>query len=836
MLLKLPATMHGKLRRFLSATWWLAVAACAAPKLGPLDIPPLAAHVPRVAPVDFEHYALDLVLEPQARLVSGSCRIRFHPQDKALHELVLDAHELVVSGVTDGEGRALGFESSQNELRIEFTPALPPGTSHEVVVRYSTCPRRGMYFVGERGQRPTHVYTQGQCEDSAGWFPCWDEPAERATSELRVEVPRGWISVAAGERIESRPSKSGGTIDLWRMSTPHPAYLTTLVAGELAEVREQWNGVPLSYVAQARLEPYLKSTFSDTPQILDFFSGLAGTRYPYEKYSQACVGNYPHGGMENVSATTLTDACVGDPRGQLDYDATGLIAHEAAHQWFGNLLTCADWSHVWLNEGFATYGELLYRESARGLDDFRVAMRDVQDFYVASDVGALRRPHVWSTYREPFDLFTRGGQAYQGAASRLHLLRFQLGDELFFRGLRRYVAEHRGRAVVTDDFRRALERESGLDLQSFFEQWFFRPGFPEFEVSWQWSEARGVVRVDVKQAQLTADGTPAVFTVPVDIEVRDQLGARSTRVTVDQRSKSFELPAPSRPLWVVFDKHGWIPKRLVSQRSTPEWLALASMSDDVNERREALRELGLLLARETDADLRWRIAETILGELQDRNPAVRVAAARAFGQVSARPENPIALELASVAGRDEVAMVRVAALETLAVFEDVDGALAKLGRQQYDARFSWATMGAAARLVARHKGRDAFEWIAKCLDEATLHDALRCAVVPALALIPGEESVERLRKAVLDESWAVDARAVAARQLAPLVRGRSDVSRELCELLATTDLVRLQSALVEVLVAIDDAQARLALREFHGRAIDARQRRAIETHFSLIPR
>lgn len=828
--------MHGQLRHLLSVVLGLGVAACAAPRLAPLDIPPIAAHVPRVAPVDFEHYTLDLRLDPQARSISGSCRIRFHPLETSLRELVLDAHDLAISGVTDGDGRALGFESSARELRVEFERALAPGTSHELVVRYSAQPRRGMHFVGARGELPTHVYTQGQCEDSAAWFPCWDEPAERATSELRVELPRGWISVAAGERIESRATETGGTVDLWRMATPHPAYLTTLVAGELVELRDQWNDVPLSFLAPEKLEPWLESTFADTPQILDFFSELAGTRYPYEKYSQACVGNYPHGGMENISATTLTDACVGDPRGQLDYDATGLIAHEAAHQWFGNLITCADWSHVWLNEGFATYAELLYRESSRGVDDFRAAVRDVQDFYTASDVGALRRPHVWSTYREPFDLFTRGGQAYQGAASRLHLLRFQLGDDVFFRGLRRYVAEHRGRPVVTDDFRRTMERASGLDLQLFFEQWFFKPGYPEFEVSWQWNEARGVVRVDVKQAQLSADGTPAVFTVPVDLEVRDQLGARTTRVTVDQRNKSFELPAPSRPLWVVFDKHGWIPKRLVTQRSTAEWLALASMSDDVNERREALRELGLTLARDTDADLRWRIAETILGGLQDRSPAVRVAAARAFGAVSARPGNPIALELASSASRDEVAAVRVAALETLAVFEDVDGAFAKLGREQYDARFSWATMGAAARLVARHKGKDSLDWLVRCLDEATLHDALRCAVLPALAQVPGDESVERLRRAVLDESWAVDARAVAARQLAPLVRGRSDVSRELCELLRTTELVRLQSALIDVLVALDDGQARLALREFHGRSIDARQRRAIETHFSLLPR
>jgi len=809
------------------------LAACAAPQPRTLDVPPLERHAPRTSSVDVEHYALKLSLDPRARAIAGECRIRFHPRNELVEVLELDLDALDVAFVSDGEGRSLAFERRPGVVAIDFGAPLEAGTSHEVVVRYGGVPRRGLWFAGARDGAPTHVFTQGQCDDSRGWFPCLDEPAQRATSELEVTLPRGWISVAAGEKVESLERADGSTVDLWRMNVPHPAYLTTLVAGELVVARSRWNGVPLSVIAEPPLESHLAASFEATASILQFFEELTGARYPYAKYSQAMVANFPHGGMENISATTLTDACVGDERARRDYDPTGLIAHEAAHQWFGNLLTCADWSHAWLNEGFATYAELLYREASDGRDDFRAAVRDVQDSYVAQDTLALRRPHVWDRWREPFDLFTRGGQTYQGAASRLHLLRFQLGDDVFFRGLRRYVADHAGRAVTTDDFRRAMERESGLDLAPFFRQWFLFMGYPEFAVRWSWNESRRNVRIEVEQVQTSSDGTPAVFTVPVDIEVRDAGGSRRTRVTIDERREVIELPAPTRPSWVVFDKHGWVPKRIRTERSTEEWRALASESDDVNERRDALTELGSRLATEPNEQLRWSIAETLLDGLAHRSEAVRLAAARAFGRVHTSAENPIAQELMGLASADRSARVRVAALETLAAWE-TRAEFAAFAREQYAAEFSPSTMGAAARLVALSEGEQALPWLLAQLERGSLHDSLRASLVPAVASVRGSAPSRALLAGLLDETWGVAAREAAARALVASAKGRADLSRAASELLERTELFRLQLALVDLLIAIDDGRARAALAAFHARGVDARARRAIEAHFERV--
>ena len=222
------------------------------------------------------------------------------------------------------------------------------------------------------------------------------------------------------------------------------------------ERRAEWDGIPLRFLAPAKWAGGLETSLATMAAALEFLSDVTGKRYPYSKYSQVCVQNFPFGGMENISATTLAVEALSDERGIRDSDPTGLIVHEAAHQWFGDLLTCADWSHVWLNEGFATYMALLFVERAQGHDAFRTAVRDALDTYTAGDRGANRRPLVWSVYKEPLDLFF-GGHTYQGGAVRLHHMRFVLGDEAFFRGLRIYVGDNAGRGVVTGDLAAAME-------------------------------------------------------------------------------------------------------------------------------------------------------------------------------------------------------------------------------------------------------------------------------------------------------------------------------------------------------------------------------------------
>jgi aminopeptidase N len=807
----------------------LALAGCSAPaqRIGAVRAPAEVAHTPRTAPFDVEHYALDIALDPTARSIAATCRVRLWSRVDGLEHVELDLERLTVRAVHDSDGRELEFAQRGGTLRIEPEHALRRGEDLELCIEYGGKPAKGLWFSDEHAGVATQVFTQGECEDARWWFPCFDEPSDRATSEVRVELPRGWTSLAAGERVDHGELASGRTFETWRMSTPHPPYLTTLVAGELTTDVDVWDGIPLIAVADPIYTDELKGSFAETAQVLAVFSDLTGARYPYAKYAQACVENFPFGGMENISATTLTDTMLGDEFAQRDGGAHGLIAHEAAHQWFGDLLTCNDWSHVWLNESFATYFALLYDEATRGVDAFRAGVRDMRDGYLAQDVGDNRRPMVWNVYREPMDLFF-GGQTYPGGASRLHYLRFVLGDDAFFRGIRRYVADNRGRGVVTHDFQVAMEAASGVELGSFFEQWFATPGYPEFQTQWKYDASAHVVRLNVQQVQVPSGATPEAFHCAAEVEVRDSGGSRTERVAIERRAQTIELAADTEPKWVVFDPHGWLVARIESTREPAEWSAMLAEHGDVNCRRDAARALGELLAQPGDDATRWVFAEALMHAMaSDECAAVRAAAASAFSTIHVAADHAIARALMQCASNDGEPDVRVSALQTLARF-GASAELAQFGREQFDARFSWNTMGAAAALAVMAEPETAHAWLDTKLDLPSPHGVLRASLLGSLALLAGDEVTAELRRRAVDASTEPAAREVAVRSLARRCKHDADVRRELAAMLASTDQYSLQSALIDALAEIGDGAALEALTTFYESCVDVRQKRAIE--------
>lgn len=526
----------------------IAAIACGSTGSRTLDAPTISRrHTPRTEPVDVEHYALDLSLDPQARSLAGSCRIGMIAVQSDVSVLSLDLDGLTVESVRDHERRELAFVHDGSTLTVTLAEALIAGDWLELAVEYGGKPRAGLWFVGDSSATARHVFTQGECEASRSWFPCFDYPADRATSEVRVEMPAEWVSVCAGELIDEGELAGARRFEHWRMASPHPTYLTTLVAGEFVVRTDEWEGVPLMYLAPEVYADFIPASLERTPEVLSFLTDFAGLRYPYPKYSQACVDEFPFGGMENVSATTLTCETLTDARGHRDRGSIGLVVHEAAHQWFGDLLTCREWSHIWLNEGFATYCTELWFEAQEGVETFQIRMRDVQDSYTSQDVGSNRRPTVHDIYRDPMDLFF-GGHTYQGGAARLHFLRGVLGDDAFFAGVRRYVTENQGRGVRTDDLRTALEEVSDRDLGTIFDEWFFSAGFPVFRFDSSWKD--GELTVVIEQLQEDGGRTPAVFHFPIEIEVREGDATRIERVELIERRQVVTLASETEPRWV----------------------------------------------------------------------------------------------------------------------------------------------------------------------------------------------------------------------------------------------------------------------------------------------
>ena len=773
---------------------------------------------------DVDHYTIELTLRPESGSIEGRCTVRVVALEE-LEKLVLDLVELDVTEVIDLDRGPLEFRQRADELEIGMGRTLKPGEGFEVAVAYSGTPKTGLWFSGEdlRTGDPNQCFTQGQPEENKGWFPCFDHPSDFVTSEIIVTLPPDWIGVAAGDCIDVQEAETFRR-EHWRMMTPHSVYLISLVAGELERIEEDWQGVPLSYVFEAKYRDWIEASFEETGAILGFLEDYTGVPYPYSKYSQAVVANFPGGGMENVSATTLTPLTLGDELSQRDRTSLQLVAHEAAHQWFGNLVTCRDWSHLWLNEGFATYLSMLFIEETRGKEEFLCELRAKSLRYLAEDQGQAQRPAVHGAWREPKDIFDT--RTYEGAALRLHLLRFFVTDKVFRQGIHDYLVNHSGGSVVTGDFQRAMEKASGRDLDRFFEEWIYGQGFPELEVEWHFDAEEELVVGKIRQTQDFVHGAARVFHVPFELEV--VRGSESERhiVELTQRTSSFELPAKERPDFVVFDPDLWCPKIIRwPQREASEWLAILGRATSVDARRNAALLLGEQASRlRRDDEARESIKKALIEALdKDPNPWVRADAANGLAWVL---EGEVWSALQEAAAEDAQARVRVAALRSLSFCGPHSG-LARFGRTLFEEGFSWETMGAAAGLVCAADPEGAPAWLLQKLELESPHDHLAALLLAHLARFPGRTIEEELELWAQSETLAPTARAVCVRGLAhqPVNRG---AVREVLFSLFDEENFRLRQAVIESVGALGGLASRRVLTDYYPRSRTAEERRAIE--------
>jgi aminopeptidase N len=254
------------------------------------------------------------------------------------------------------------------------------------------------------------------------------------------------------------------------------------------------------------------------------------------------------GGMENTTLTTMNERILVTEKELPVRDADSIVAHELVHQWFGDLITTREWGQLYLNEGFATYLDPMCQEASKGGDEFRHIMQGEADGYFAND-GDYRRPIVERRYLDPEDMFD--AFSYNKASLVLHMMRRELGDDLFFEGVRRYLEKNAHGIVETTDLVRAFEEVSGRSLERFFDDWVYRPGHPDIKVKVSWDEE--LLTVSLKQKQ-RGDNVPHAFSLPLEIEVVDRQGKRTrhrTLVETDQGALSLSLP--KRPAFVTFD-------------------------------------------------------------------------------------------------------------------------------------------------------------------------------------------------------------------------------------------------------------------------------------------
>lgn len=513
--------------------------------------------------VDFDHLKLEIDMpSPESKSFTAVETLTFKALGLAVKSLKLNAVELKIEKVTDLDGNDVPFRTDDEHLHITFATPLAPAAAGGVKIHYSvTDPKDGMTFaLPDAGypNRPLQIHSQGQAETNRYWFAAHDYPNERMTSELIVTIPSRYKALGNGALVDRKELDGGMVRYHYKLAKPHVSYLVSLVIGEFDVYTDEWRDVPVEYwVAPGSKEADVRRTFSRTPAMMEKMSELTGAYYPYEKYAQSVVYLFSAGGMENTSTTTLTEDMLLDDRAALDNDREGLIAHELGHQWFGDMLTCKSWQHIWLNEGFATYMDAAWQEHGFSRDhydyDIWGNMRRVTENDDVSATGGL----VWPYYENAGETFRRGvSNPYPKGASILHMLRMNVGDDLFWKTIQAYVKRHAWSSVESDDLRKAFDETTGRSFEQFFQQWVYRPGAPIIKAEYDWDAGKGEATITLTQTQTIAEKSPAFFgEIPVEFVTAD--GKRETRsLVIDARVSRLVVRLDGEPSQIHIDPRG----------------------------------------------------------------------------------------------------------------------------------------------------------------------------------------------------------------------------------------------------------------------------------------
>lgn len=574
--------------------------------------------------VDMLHLALDVTPDFKERSVRGEATLRFKVNTKPLQELTLDGVDLAVESVMSSE-KVAAFQVTDKTVIVTFAESLPPNKEATVTIKYSARPRKGLYFrTPDMGYKPEdmHLWTQGEPIEARHWYPSFDSPNEKFTSEITCRVPAPMVVLSNGKLIsEERQAGSDLVAVRWLQDKPHVNYLICLVAGHLKKIEDKYKDIPLAFYTPASQIDQAVDSFKDTKDMMEFFEKEIGVPYPWAKYYQVCVDDFGWGGMENTSLTVLSDRTLHTPEFETLRSSQGLVAHELAHQWFGDLVTCKDWANLWLNEGFASYYDLLYDAHKRGRDQF------LYDLYQSakSIVGQPDQTNavVRRDYDQPEQQF--GYQVYPKGAWVLHMLRSQLGEDLYRRCVKTYLERHQYDIVVTEDLNTVFEELSGRSFDQFFDQWVYHASQPDIAATYSWDEKAKLAKISMEQKQKLSEDV-LLFNFPLPIRFKTKAGPVDRTITVKEKAEDFYFALAEAPEAVRIDPDLTVLAKITFTPPTPMLNAQLADSTDMLGRLIAIEQLGSKKDRGAVAKLKDALNK-------DAFYGVRVAASQALRSI-----------------------------------------------------------------------------------------------------------------------------------------------------------------------------------------------------------
>lgn len=525
----------------------------------------------RAQTYDVQHYLIRVGFERQAKRVVGDTTVTLKPLKAALSQVTFDSVGIAYDSVTlADQTEPLKFKTAGDKITVTLPRLYQPDESVSIRFKYTTVTKKGVYFVDpqiENGveTRSAQIWTQGEAEEARHWFPSFDFPSDKATTEQFITANAGETVIANGELLETLKNPDGTVTFHYKMPVPHSTYLLSFVIGKYAAAGDKYGDIPLGYYVYPGKESLVPAAFGKTKDVLRTYEELTGVKFPYNKYDQTIVAGFTFGGMENITATTLADTEVFLANYAFAKSTVeDLVSHEAAHSWFGDLVTCKNWAELWLNEGLATYMEAAFREKMYGRENYLLKVNNDAAIFMIDDAVTPKRNGLFNENAGDADkLFDRPAVTYNKGGVVLHMLREEIGTEAFWKGVNAYLNEHKFANVETADLRKAMETASGRDLGWFFDQWVYGTSFPQMTVRHNYDPRAKMLRLTVTQTQKPDRLTPAAFRIPLQVQFRAGGEVRTEKIDIAKRVETFELPAASPPTELKFDPMQKVPLKSI---------------------------------------------------------------------------------------------------------------------------------------------------------------------------------------------------------------------------------------------------------------------------------
>jgi aminopeptidase N len=546
----------------------------------------------RVRTYDVLHISLDLSIDLEKKILDGKELTVIVPLNDNFTDFEIDAVGMEISGIWINPKKPgtvpyngmkqpeqnllpVKYDYDKKKLNVKLDKPYSKKDTIVYVINYKTTnPEKGMYFILPTEEFPSKLYqvwTQGEGEDNRYWFPCYDYPNEKQTTDIILKVDSKYQTLSNGLLKSKNDNSDGTTTWQWVLDKPQASYLVMLAVGNWDVIEDSWEGIPVySLVPPGKKDMAVKS-FDRTADMLKFFSDYSGFKYPWGTFSQVVVEDFIYGGMENTGAVVLTDASVYDDRTPPDYTAVNLVSHELSHQWWGDVLTCRNWSEIWLNESFATFFQCLYTQYAYGRDEYDYNIWQNGNSSLKADSSIARRP-IYAKETITTNTYDKGSVV-------LNMLRNQLGDENFRKAMNIYITKNQFTSVTTkqlidavnEAFDEPRKERKPIDMKWFFDEWVYSAGQPEFKVNYTYNEDTKELTLNAEQVQRM--DTSSFFKTPVPVKIVTASGTIQNELFyMDKNPASVTYLLDDRPMYVLFNRGNSVLCKLYFDKPKQDWL------------------------------------------------------------------------------------------------------------------------------------------------------------------------------------------------------------------------------------------------------------------------